>query len=91
MGLSAFDARIIGSLAAQVLLTALNAANHTRFENRRAGALFSERVLPRAADLWVQSSLDQRQRFQQLFFPEGIVFDGRGFVRTAVTAVRASP
>ena len=33
---------------------------------------FAERVLPRAADLWVQASLDQRQRFQQLFFPEGV-------------------
>jgi hypothetical protein len=30
---------------------------------------FAERVLPRAADLWVQASLHQRQRFQQLFFP----------------------
>ena len=47
---------------------------------------FAERVLPRAADLWVQASLDQRQRFQQLFFPEGIAFDGNGFVGTAVTA-----
>ena len=47
---------------------------------------FAERVLPRAADLWVQASLEQRQRFQQLFFPEGISFDGNGFVRTAVTA-----
>ena len=24
---------------------------------------FAERVLPRAADLWVQASLEQRQRF----------------------------
>ena len=47
---------------------------------------FAERVLPRAADLWVQASLEQRQRFQQLFFPEGIAFDGNGFVGTAVTA-----
>ena len=47
---------------------------------------FAERVLPRAADLWVQASLDQRQRFQQLFFPDGIAFDGNGFVRTALTA-----
>ena len=31
---------------------------------------FAERVLPCAADLWVQASLEQRQRFQQLFFPE---------------------
>ena len=47
---------------------------------------FAERVLPRAADLWVQASLERRQRFQQLFFPEGIAFDGNRFVRTAVTA-----
>jgi hypothetical protein len=47
---------------------------------------FAERVLPRAADLWVQASLDQRQWFQQLFFPDGIAFGGNGFVRTAVTA-----
>ena len=47
---------------------------------------FAERVLPRAADLWVQASLEQRQRFQQLFFPDGIAFDGNGFVRTAATA-----
>jgi site-specific DNA recombinase len=46
----------------------------------------AERVLPRAADLWVQASLEQRQRFQQLFFPDGIAFDGNGFVGTGVTA-----
>jgi hypothetical protein len=42
--------------------------------------------LPRAVDLWVQASLEHRQRFQQLFFPDGIAFDGKGFVGTAVTA-----
>lgn len=47
---------------------------------------FAERVLPRAADPWVHASLDQRQRFQQLFFPEGIAFDGKDLDRTAVTA-----
>ena len=47
---------------------------------------FAERVLPRAADLWVQASFEQRQRFQQLFFPEGFAFDGNRFVRTVVTA-----
>src|SRR4051794_12891662 len=46
---------------------------------------FAECVLPHAADLWVQGSLDQRQRFQQLFFPDGIAFDGKGFVGTRVT------
>jgi hypothetical protein len=46
---------------------------------------FAERVLPRAADLWVQASLEQRQRLQQLFFADGVVFDGKGFVRTGVS------
>jgi hypothetical protein len=51
---------------------------------------FAELILPRAADLWVQASLDQRQRFQQLFFPDGcadgIAFDGNRFVGTGATA-----
>ena len=47
---------------------------------------FAERVLARAADLWVQASLEQRQRFHQLFFPEGIAFDGNQFVGIGVTA-----
>ena len=34
----------------------------------------------------MQASLEQRQRFQQLFFPDGIVFDGNRFVGTRVTA-----
>jgi site-specific DNA recombinase len=52
-----------------------------------AGILaFAERVLPRAADLWVHASLDQKQRLQQLFFPDGIAFDGNRFNRTGATA-----
>src|SRR5262245_29890716 len=47
---------------------------------------FAERILPRASDLWVQASLDQRQRFQQLFFPDGIAFDGNRFIGTGATA-----
>jgi hypothetical protein len=47
---------------------------------------FAERILPRASDLWVQASLDYKQRLQQLFFPEGIAFDGNRFQRTAATA-----
>ena len=42
--------------------------------------------LPRAADLWVQASLNQKQRLQQLFVPQGIAFDGNRFNRTAATA-----
>ena len=51
---------------------------------------FAERILPRASDLWIQASLEQRQRFQRLFFPEGISVDGNGFVGTAVTALAFS-
>ena len=47
---------------------------------------FAERILPRASDLWMQASLDYKQRLQQLFFPEGIAFDGNRFNRTAATA-----
>ena len=47
---------------------------------------FAERVLPRASDLWAQASLDQRQRLQQLFFPDGIAFDEMRFVRTGVNS-----
>ncbi len=47
---------------------------------------FAERMLPRASDLWVQASLDYKRRLQQLFFPEGIVFEGNRFNRTAATA-----
>ena len=47
---------------------------------------FAERILPRASDLRVQASLDYKQRLQQLFFPEGIAYDGNRFNRTAVTA-----
>lgn len=47
---------------------------------------FAERILPRSADLWVQANLNQKQRLQALFFPEGITFNGLEFNRTAVTA-----
>ena len=46
---------------------------------------FAERVLPSASNLWVQSSLDQKQRLQQLFFPDGVRFDGKRIVGTGTT------
>ena len=54
--------------------------------NRAVILAFAERILPRASELWVQASLDYKQRLQQLFFPEGIAFDGNRFNRTAATA-----
>ena len=46
---------------------------------------FAERVLPSASNLWVQSSFAQKQRLQQVFFPEGIRFDGKRLVGTGIT------
>ena len=46
---------------------------------------FAERVLPSASNLWVQASLNQKQRLQQLFFSNGVGFDGKRLVRTGVT------
>ena len=43
---------------------------------------FAERVLP---NLWVDSSLNQKQRLQQVFFPDGIRFDGKRLVGTGTT------
>jgi hypothetical protein len=44
-----------------------------------------ERVLPSASNLWVQSSLNQKERLQQLFFPDGVRFDGKRIVGTGTT------
>lgn len=40
----------------------------TRSSRWRASTGFAERILPRASDLWVQASLEQRQCLQKLFF-----------------------
>jgi site-specific DNA recombinase len=37
---------------------------------------FAEQIILRPARLWVESSLDQKQRLQQTLFPEGVTFDG---------------
>jgi hypothetical protein len=54
--------------------TSLRSASEPIDETRRT-------QLPRASDLWVQASLDQKQRLQQLFFPEGVAFNGDRFNR----------
>jgi site-specific DNA recombinase len=46
---------------------------------------FAERVLPSASNLWVQSSFAQKQRLQLVFFPEGVLFDGKKLVGTGTT------
>ena len=45
---------------------------------------FAESVFVNAASLWRQSALDQKQRLQRVFFPEGLLFDGTGIRTTAM-------
>ena len=47
---------------------------------------FAGHLLTNAARIWAEASLDQRQRLQQVFFPEGLRFDGEAF-GTAVTCL----
>ncbi len=46
---------------------------------------FSEHILVNAARLWVELSLDQKQRLQKVLFPDGVVFKD-GELGTAVTS-----
>ena len=47
---------------------------------------FAEHLLTNAARLWMEASLDQKQRLQTVFFPEGLRFDGEEF-GTAITCL----
>jgi hypothetical protein len=57
------------------------------YEDQRPGVglRFLDAADEFASNLWIQSSLNQKQRLQQLFFPDGIRFDGKGIVGTSVT------
>lgn len=46
---------------------------------------FAEAVLPSAAKMWVQASLDQRQRLQRVLFADGLRCRGNRLYRTAAT------
>ena len=38
---------------------------------------FAERIVTAPTRLWLESSIDQRQRLQQILFPQGLTFDGK--------------
>jgi hypothetical protein len=40
---------------------------------------FAEKIILRPDRLWVESTLEQRQRLQKTMFPDGIEFDGKRF------------
>ncbi len=43
---------------------------------------FAEKALMSAASIWVEASLEQRQRFQALLFPEGLIYSRESGFRT---------
>jgi multidrug resistance efflux pump len=45
---------------------------------------FAERLVARPKQLWLESSLEQKQRLQRVFFPDGVTYTADGF-GTAVT------
>nr|ADI23841.1 hypothetical protein [uncultured gamma proteobacterium HF4000_48E10] len=47
---------------------------------------FAEHLLRNVGRAWLEASLDQRQRLQQVLFQEGLRFDGEAF-GTAVTCL----
>jgi hypothetical protein len=40
---------------------------------------FAAEVLPRSAEFWRLLPADQKVRFQDVIFPDGVVFDGQNF------------
>jgi site-specific DNA recombinase len=50
---------------------------------------FATSTLSNAAFFWTQCSADQKERFQRILFPDGLVFDGESY-RTATTCLAFS-
>ena len=50
---------------------------------------YATNALQNAAKFWIQCSSDQKQNFQRVLFPEGLVFDGESY-RTAPTCIAFS-
>ncbi|MBD3223057.1 hypothetical protein GF314_17650 [bacterium] len=72
-------------LNAEIALVRIEIHDATLEEYDVEGVLaFADQVLADGARLWAEYDLDQKQRFQQLVFPEGLAFDGTNY-RTAPT------
>jgi hypothetical protein len=54
-----------------------------------AAVNYATHALRNAGRFWTQCSADQKQNFQRVLFPKGLVFDGGGF-RTATTCIAFS-
>ncbi len=77
--------RFLHMVRASYLLVQMESATELEELDVEGILAFAERVLPSASNLWVQSSLNQKQRLQQLFFLEGVRFDGKMLVGTGLT------
>lgn len=51
----------------------------SRFLDLEGVLAFAEKIITSPARLWLESSLDQRQKLQKTFFPGGLAFDGQEF------------
>ena len=71
----------------QIVLAEINERD-TRIDelDLQAALSFGEFVLLNAPSLWIQLSLDQKQRLQQSLFPRGVQFEN-GVYRTAETSL----
>lgn len=57
--------------------------------DRDAALNFATNALSNTAQFWIQRSNDQKQRFQRVLFPKGLIFDGES-CRTAETCLAFS-
>jgi hypothetical protein len=74
----------------EIALAALDAYDAKVEELDIQAALnYATNALRNASKFWLQCSSDQKQNFQRVLFPEGLVFDGENY-RTAPTCIAFS-
>jgi hypothetical protein len=68
-----------------------NFEHETRIDEMDLAAAlnFATNALSNPAQFWIQCSPEQKQRFQRVLFPNGLVFDGESY-RTAETCLAFS-
>ena len=84
---SIFDSQM-SKLKEEITLTEMN-LHQLRLEELDVEAVlsYSKYVLLNAARLWVEASLDQKQKLQKVLFPEGLTFCGGTFGTTQTSMI----
>jgi hypothetical protein len=64
-------------------------ANDAKLDNFELEAVlkFSEHLVLNAARLWMEFSLEQKQRLQRVLFPEGVTFSENKFGTTVTSRI----